>query len=86
MNDIVASALKREAVKAGITEAEAVTYCCEAGWQNFNAGFYAKREGRPAFGPRDGRGSQVHNPADRDAEAARLLGIEAPGNQETIDA
>lgn len=45
VTNTVAKALRREAEKAGLTPSEAVTYCCEAGWQNFNAGFYAKREG-----------------------------------------
>ena len=38
--------LEREARKAGLTNAEAVTYCCEANWQSFNANFYANREGQ----------------------------------------
>lgn len=43
--------LEREAQKAGLTNAEAVTYCIEANWQSFNAGWHSKREGldtRPA--------------------------------------
>lgn len=43
----VIEGLVREANKAGLTVADAVRYCCEAGWQGFNAGFYAKREGKP---------------------------------------
>jgi hypothetical protein len=39
----VIAGLLREATKAGITPAEAVTFCCEAGWQGFNAGWYADR-------------------------------------------
>lgn len=42
----VIAGLTREALKAGLSVADAVTYCCEAGWQNFNAGFHAKREGQ----------------------------------------
>lgn len=45
VTDTVTAGLVREAEKAGIPVADAVRYCCEAGWQNFNAGFYAKREG-----------------------------------------
>jgi len=37
--------LVREASKAGLATEEAVRYCIEANWINFNAGFYAKREG-----------------------------------------
>jgi hypothetical protein len=47
VTDLVAAALRREAEKAGLTPADAVRYCCEVGWQNFNAGFYAKRENAP---------------------------------------
>lgn len=35
--------LLREATKAGITPEAAVTFCCEAGWQGFNAGWYGDR-------------------------------------------
>ena len=44
--------LEREAQKAGLTNAEAITYCIEANWQSFNAGWHSKREGldaRPAL-------------------------------------
>lgn len=49
----VIEGLMREAGKSGLTVEAAVRYCCEAGWQNFNAGYHAKREGitsRPAGG------------------------------------
>ena len=36
--------LQREASKAGITLVEAVTACCEFGWQGFNVGWYADRQ------------------------------------------
>lgn len=39
----VIKGLEREAAKAGLTVEEAVTFCCEAGWQGFNAGWYADR-------------------------------------------
>jgi hypothetical protein len=45
INETVIECLTREAGKAGLTVEAAVRYCCEAAWQNFNAGFYAKREG-----------------------------------------
>ena len=45
--------LEREADKAGITLSEAITACCEFGWQGFNAGWYADRTaGRAATAPR----------------------------------
>jgi hypothetical protein len=46
ITETVVACLEREAKKAGLSLEEAVRYCCEAAWQNFNAGFYAKREGR----------------------------------------
>ena len=36
-------ALAREAHAAGLTLEQAVTACCEFGWQGFNAGWYANR-------------------------------------------
>ena len=35
--------IKREAEKAGLTLEQAITACCEYGWQGFNAGWYAGR-------------------------------------------
>ncbi len=53
ITETVIEALEREAGKAGLTVADAVRYCCEAGWQGFNAGFHAKREGgSPASSPK----------------------------------
>ncbi|MEJ8296142.1 helix-turn-helix domain-containing protein [Delftia tsuruhatensis] len=37
--------LQREADKARISLAQAIEVCCEAGWQGFNASWYAKRIG-----------------------------------------
>lgn len=37
--------LQREASKAGVTLAEAITECCEAGWQGFKAEWYFRRRG-----------------------------------------
>lgn len=47
----VIDGLLREAGKAGISAADAVTFCCEAGWQGFNAGWYADRTGRTSQRP-----------------------------------
>lgn len=52
VTETVIAGLTREAEKAGLPVADAVRYCCEAGWQNFNAGFHAKREGLAASAPR----------------------------------
>lgn len=46
--------IAREADKAGISLADAIAYCCEAGWQGFNAGWYAERNGKkPRDAPRN---------------------------------
>lgn len=37
------SGICREAEKAGLSLIDAVTACCEFGWQGFNAGWYAER-------------------------------------------
>lgn len=51
--------LEREARKAGLSNAEAVTYCCEANWQSFNANWYATREGAaPQRNPAKPRSTQ----------------------------
>lgn len=39
--------IEREAKKAGLTLAEALTECCEAGWQGFRADWYFRRHGVP---------------------------------------
>jgi hypothetical protein len=49
ITESVVEILTREAAKAEISVADAVLYCCGAGWQNFNAGFYARREGIPVL-------------------------------------
>lgn len=45
---ITATAMKgneREALKAGISLNDALAFCCEAGWQAFDAEWYANRKG-----------------------------------------
>lgn len=43
LSDTAIAGLRREAEKAGITLAQAITACVEFGWQGFNAGWYAER-------------------------------------------
>ena len=43
LNDTALEGIRREAAKAGLGLGEAMAYCCEAGWQGFNAGWYANR-------------------------------------------
>lgn len=46
--------LEREAAKAGLTLTEAITACCEFGWQGFNAGWYAERVAKRPAASRNG--------------------------------
>jgi hypothetical protein len=48
----VVEGLTREAEKAGLSIADAVRYCCEAGWQNFTYSYWLKREGVGQPAPR----------------------------------
>jgi len=43
LTDTALEGIAREAAKAGMTLAEALTLCCERGWQGFNAGWVADR-------------------------------------------
>jgi hypothetical protein len=43
LTDTAINGLRREAEKAGVTMTEAITACCEFGWQGFNADWYAER-------------------------------------------
>ncbi|MDR3015214.1 MAG: YdaU family protein [Delftia acidovorans] len=45
LTDTALEGIAREAAKAGLSLADAIAYCCEAGWQGFNAGWYAERRG-----------------------------------------
>jgi hypothetical protein len=45
ITETVAQGLIREGQRAGLTPEAAIQYCCEAGWQNFTASYYDKREG-----------------------------------------
>lgn len=51
LTDTALEGIKREAEKAGIGLGDAIAYCCEAGWQGFNAGWYADRKGNRATAP-----------------------------------
>lgn len=52
LTDTALKGLQREADKAQITLVEAITACCEFGWQGFNAGWYLDRtKGRPGAAP-----------------------------------
>lgn len=63
--------IQREANKAGITLVEAVTACCEYGWQGFNAGWYVDRTTKPAAAMTPGRRSNA--PPHKYAAAAAAI-------------
>jgi hypothetical protein len=46
LTDTALEGIAREAEKAGIALADAIAYCCEQGWQGFNAGWYAERRAK----------------------------------------
>lgn len=48
LTDTALGGLRREASKAGITLVDAITACCEFGWQGFNADWYAQRRPQEA--------------------------------------
>ena len=75
LTDTALAGLRREAAKAGIGLGEALAYCCEQGWQGFNAGWYAERTGKQA---------RASPPAAKHAAAARAI-YGAPSNPEFID-
>ena len=68
------SGMKREADKAGLTMAQALTVCCEAGWQGFNATWYARRNGDPRVG------AQPATPAPRLPEDVQAQLAALPAN------
>lgn len=43
LTDTALEGIRREAARAGLGLGDAIAYCCEAGWQGFNAGWYAER-------------------------------------------
>lgn len=53
LTDTALEGIAREAATAGISLNDAIAYCCSAGWQGFNAGWYANREGSKS-GPQRG--------------------------------
>lgn len=64
LTDTALAGVRKEAQKAGVPMELAVSYCCEAGWQTFNAGWYADRQGK--------RGEQPAN-TNRYAAAAAAI-------------
>jgi len=71
--------LKREADKAGLTLSEAVAYCCEVGWQGFNAAWHAERTKDKSNGVKSDhvkRGSEEYAALHRNASWWREAGFD----------
>lgn len=47
LTETAITGIQREADKAGLSMAEAITACCEYSWQGFNAEWYAERQSKP---------------------------------------
>lgn len=73
ITETVVAGLKREAAKAGISVADAITCCCEAGWQGFNAEWYAKR--RAPTGRAPVAATPTHDPDSRAAIEAEGIAL-----------
>jgi hypothetical protein len=80
ITNTVIAGLRREAAKAGVTLAEAIATCCEAGWQGFRADWYANRMRQQSGGSSQNPRSGPLSDADREAankiateEARRML-------------
>lgn len=65
LTDTALAGLRREAAKAGIGLGDALAFCCEQGWQGFNAGWYADRTGS--------RPPSRASPQPKHAAAARAI-------------
>lgn len=78
LTDTALDGIAREAVKAGITLGAAIAFSCEQGWQGFNAGWYADRQGqaqRKGSGETDWQRSQ----RERMQQFAPGVAAKAPG-------
>ena len=82
LTDTALAGVRREAGKAGVSMETALAYCCEAGWQGFNAGWYADRQG---LGGRGVASQPVETYAQRAArqrmeEVAPMAARKQPGS------
>lgn len=78
LTDTAMDGIRREAAKAGIGLADALAYCCEAGWQGFNAGWYADRQGAARGTAATGETAYQRSMRERIEEAAPSIARRAP--------
>lgn len=81
LTDTAMAGIRREAVKAGVSMDAALACCCEAGWQGFNAGWYANRcaaaDGRAA----SSETAYQRSMRERIEEVAPSIARKAPGEK-----
>lgn len=82
LTDTAMDGIRREAAKAGIGLADALAYCCEAGWQGFNAGWYADRQGAARGAAATGETAYQRSMRERIKEAAPSIARRAPAQQQ----
>jgi len=82
LTDTAMDGIRREAAKAGIGLADALAYCCEAGWQGFNAGWYADRQGAARGTAATGETAYQRSMRERIEEAAPSIARRAPAQQQ----
>jgi len=80
----VMAGIAREAEKAGVTLIDAVTACCEFGWQGFNAQWYADRTAGKQVAQTET--AYQRSMRERVAEVSPLLARPAPGQAPAINA
>ena len=82
LTDTALAGVRREAQKAGVSMEVAVAYCCEAGWQGFNAGWYADRQGAARGTAATGETAYQRSMRERIEEAAPSIARRAPAQQQ----
>lgn len=84
LTDTALAGIRREAEKAGLTLEQAITFCCEAGWQAFNAGWYAERQQKrgAAFITGGAETAYQRSMRERMQEAAPSIARKAPQPQQ----
>lgn len=85
LTDTAMDGIRREAAKAGIGLADALAYCCEAGWQGFNAGWYAERTQGNSRVAGQGETAYQRSMRERMQEAAPAIARKAPGTTQAAD-
>ncbi len=78
LTDTALAGVRREAQKAGVSMEVAVAYCCEAGWQGFNAGWYAERNGAGRVAVAPGETPYQRSMRERMQEAVPSIARRAP--------